>query len=70
MNFIYTLMFRIFQYSKIKYNEIPINANPAAKNISFFVSDVVALYNKTPPARPTNKTEIPIITISKLSVCN
>ena len=42
--------------------------NPEPKNISFFVSDTVALYNMTPPASPKNKTEVPIITISKLKL--
>ena len=34
--------------------------------ITFLLSEVAALYSKTPPARPTNNTNTPIITPSKL----
>ena len=50
----------------MRYDEIPIKINPTPKNISLLVSDVVALYNKTPPAKPKNNINIPLITGSKL----
>ena len=46
----------------MQYNEIIINTNPTAKNISFFVWDVIDLYSKIPPASPKNKTRTPAIT--------
>ena len=43
-----------------------IKINPPPKNIVLLLSEVVALYNKTPPARPKNNIKIPPITPSKL----
>ena len=51
---------------KIQYNEIAISANPPPRNIPLLFSEVAALYNNTPPARPTNNTKTPTTTLSKL----
>ncbi len=43
-----------------------ISPNPPPKKIPLLLSEVAALYTKTPPARPMNKTSVPVITLSKL----
>jgi len=43
-----------------------IKTNPPPRNIALLLSDVAALYSKTPPVRPKNNIKTPLITPSKL----